>query len=164
MQDEPFGLIVSLAQMAPQRRVDSPLPPGPYSADLPGTHSSGSSFLMAMDRLGSTSSFRWRSKYLSASNSGVPQVPGVYAIGHIDAYYGLELNRVYVYVGETNNLQRRLCEHLPDTEQNTDLRKYLRHRYATARCWYAPIPGSDIKTIQDDLIRKLRPSFNILGH
>lgn len=127
-------------------------------------HASNLSFVIAMANPGPALSFRWRFKFLSASNSGVPRVPGVYAIGHIDSYYGLELSRVYVYVGETNNLHRRLGEHLPDTEKNPDLRDYLRLNYAAALCWYAPIQAAAIKTIQDDLIRKLKPPFNSLGH
>ena len=106
---------------------------------------------------------RWRSKHLSASNSSVPTSPGVYAIGHHDSYHGLELRRTYVYVGETQNLQRRLEEHLPDTEQNPGLRSYLRRNYKAARCWFAPMDGSCVKQVQDDLIGKVKPAFNTVG-
>ena len=109
------------------------------------------------------SSLRWRFKHLSESNSSVPTSPGVYVIGHHDSLHGLELNRVYVYVGETINLQRRLEEHLPETEENPNLRAYLRRNYTTAVCWYAPTEASRRRAIQDDLIRELQPQFNTLG-
>lgn len=106
---------------------------------------------------------RWRFKHLSESNSGVPTSPGVYAIGHYDSLHGLELKRVYVYVGETKNLQRRLDEHLPDTEQNPALRDYLRKNYAAAACWYLPAEANRVRAVQDDLIRELQPQFNTVG-
>lgn len=112
-----------------------------------------------------TSSLHWRYKYLSESNSTVPTSPGVYVIGHHETLHGLELDRVYVYVGETKNLQRRLNEHLPDTEQNVKLRQYLRKNYAVALCWYLPIRASETKVVQDDLIRGIHPPppFNTVG-
>lgn len=116
-----------------------------------------------MTDLGRPSSLRWRFKHLSESNSSVPTSPGVYVIGHHDSLHGLELKRVYVYVGETKNLQRRLDEHLPDTEQNPGLRGYLRKNYAVAACWYLPMGASRVKAVQDDLIREIRPEFNTVG-
>ena len=109
------------------------------------------------------SSLRWRFKHLSESNSSVPTSPGVYVIGHHGSLHGLELNRVYVYVGETMNLQRRLDEHLPETEENPALKTYLRRNYTTAVCWYTPTDASRRRAIQDDLIRELQPQFNTLG-
>ena len=116
-----------------------------------------------MTNRGSPSSLRWRFKHLSESNSSVPTSPGLYAIGHFDSLHGLELQRVYVYVGETKNLQRRLDEHLPDTEQNPGLRTYLRKNYTTAVCWYVPADTSRLRSLQDDLIRELQPQFNTVG-
>lgn len=108
-------------------------------------------------------SLRWRSKHLSQSNTGVPTSPGVYVIGHGHSLHGLELNRVYVYAGETMNLQRRLDEHLPETEENPGLRAYLRRNYATAVCWYAPLEATRRRAVQDALIRELQPQYNTLG-
>ena len=109
------------------------------------------------------SSLRWREKHLSESSSSVPASPGVYVIGHNDMLHGIELSRVYVYVGETRDLQRRLSEHLPETEQNLELRKYLRRNYAVALCWYLPVSANQAKEIQDDLIRAIQPEFNTVG-
>jgi len=116
-----------------------------------------------MNNLDGSSPLRWRYKHLSESNSSVPASPGVYIIGHHDSLHGFHLNRVYIYVGETRNLRRRLDEHRPDTEQNPGLRSHLRRNYTTVVCWYAPTDAGRLKTVQDDLIRKLRPEFNTLG-
>ena len=110
-----------------------------------------------------TTARRWRNKYLSHSNSSVPALPGVYIIGHKKTLHGFELNRTCVYVGETRNLQRRLNEHLPDTEQNPGLEAYIRKNYSSAQCWYIPVDASQKKTVQDDLIRRLNPEFNTVG-
>ena len=112
---------------------------------------------------GKPPSLRWRSKHLSESNTSVPTSPGVYVIGHGNSLHGLELNRVYVYAGETMNLQRRLDEHLPETEWNPGLRAYLRRNYATVVCWYVPLEATRRRAVQDDLIRELQPQFNTLG-
>lgn len=112
---------------------------------------------------GQASHLRWRRKHLSASNSSVPTSPGVYVIGHEESLHGLGLRSAYVYVGETRNLQRRLDEHLPDTERNPGLRDYLRRNYTAAVCWYLPTEASQTKAVQDDLIRELQPQFNTIG-
>ena len=110
-----------------------------------------------------SSLLRWRHKHVSASNTSVPTSPGVYVIGHHESFHGLELKRIYVYVGETNNLRRRLDEHLPDTEQNPRLRVYLKRNFSTAVCWFTPLDALRVKTVQDELIRKIQPKFNTIG-
>ena len=111
----------------------------------------------------SPSILRWRCKHLSESSSSIPASPGVYVIGCRDSLHGFDFERVFVYVGESRNLRRRLDEHLPDTEQNPGLKAYLRKNYTTAVCWYAPVKASQLRTVQDDLIRKLQPRFNTVG-
>lgn len=106
---------------------------------------------------------RWRSKSVAASNSNVPTSPGVYVIGCIDQYEGLVLSSNYLYVGETRNLRRRLDEHLPQNEQNAGLRAYLQQNYSEAICWFKPTELERRKKLQDDLIVKIRPRFNIVG-
>lgn len=109
------------------------------------------------------SNLRWRFKHLSSSNSNVPSSPGVYAIGHTNSFHGLELERIYVYVGESQNLRRRLNEHLPDTERNPELQKYLKRNYSVVNLWYAPTDSKEVKRIQDELIFELKPQFNTDG-
>lgn len=144
--------------------VDSDAAPVPYSARtlgrallyIPTTE-------LRMAGIGDHSPLRWRDKRISASNSNVPASPGVYVIGHNRSLHQLELNRVYVYAGETMNLQRRLDEHLPETEGNPGLRAWLRRNYVTAVVWYAPTDADRRKAIEDDLIRELQPEFNTVG-
>ena len=85
-------------------------------------------------------------------------------IGHSDRLHGFEVSRTYVYVGETNNLQRRLNEHLPANEKNPGLREYMGKHYGDAVCWYVRVAAAETKAVQDDLIRRLRPRFNIIGN
>ncbi|MDE0262721.1 MAG: GIY-YIG nuclease family protein [Bryobacterales bacterium] len=106
----------------------------------------------------------WRSKRVSSSNSGVPAAAGVYLIGHSSTLHDLEVRRSYVYVGETKNLQRRLNEHLPANEKNPGLREYIENNYDDAICWFARAGAAEAKAIQDDLILRLRPRFNIVGN
>lgn len=106
----------------------------------------------------------WLSKRVSSSNSEVPTVAGVYVIGHRDTFHDFEISRTCVYVGETKDLQRRLNEHLPANEKNPRLRKYIAANYDDAICWYARIAAAKTKTVQDELIIRLRPRFNTVGN
>ena len=90
--------------------------------------------------------------------------PGVYVIGHRVALHAFEISRKCVYVGESNNLQRRLSEHLPDNEKNPELRDYIASNYDTAICWFARVDGDKTKAVQDELISRLRPCFNTVGN
>ena len=105
----------------------------------------------------------WRSKPLSASHSDVPAAPGVYVIGHRDTLHDFEIRRTCVYVGETKSLQRRLKEHLPETEKNPALRKYLRANYGAVLCWFARVDIAETVAVQNALISRLRPCFNTIG-
>ena len=106
----------------------------------------------------------WRSKRVSSSNSTVPAAAGVYVIGHRGTLHDFEISRACVYVGETKNLQRRLNEHLPGHEKNPGLRKYMGDNYDEAICWFARVTAAETKAVQDDLIRRLRPKYNIEGN
>ena len=101
---------------------------------------------------------------MATSLSRVPPTPGIYAYGH-DAkkLHGLEAERVYVYIGESDNLRRRLEQHLPANEQKPELRKYLRENLAAVKCWYCPMDGASISSrrkIEAELIRFFAPEFN----
>ena len=109
-----------------------------------------------------TKSPRWRVKHVYSSNSHVPARSGLYAIGHDDTYRGLEIGRVYVYVGRTDNLRRRLGEHIPVNEQNPGLKDYLLCT-DNAKCWYTVMDKSELKNVEKDLIRKFQPCFNRIG-
>ena len=109
---------------------------------------------------------RWRMKHVSSSISNVPTCPGLYAIGYDETFHDLEVRRVYVYIGETANLRRRLEEHSPVNEQNPGLRDFLRQHIGTAKCWYAAVEGDkgELRRLEQALIRKFRPRFNRQGN
>lgn len=70
---------------------------------------------------------------------------------------------MYVYIGESDNLKRRLEQHLPANEQKPELRKYLRENPATVKCWYCPMDDastSSRRKIEAELIRFFAPKFN----
>lgn len=109
---------------------------------------------------------RWYAKQFDSSSSHVPARPGLYVIGHIQTYRGLEVAREYVYVGKTDNLRRRLREHLPPNEQNSGLRNYLRELTTDARCWYTVFDAADsakLNSAERALITRINPRFNIVG-
>lgn len=109
---------------------------------------------------------RWYAKQFDSSSSHVPARPGLYVIGHIQTYRGLEIARKYVYVGKTDNLRRRLREHLPPNEQNVGLRNYLRELTTDARCWYTVFDAADsaqLSSAERALIARINPQFNIVG-
>ena len=102
---------------------------------------------------------KWHKKCLSSSTY-VPARPGLYIIGHSENYYGVEIERIYAYVGKTHNLCRRLREHAPENEKNLDLKNYLLDYFSRASCWYTFVGKSELDEIEGKLIHKLQPSFN----
>ncbi len=109
---------------------------------------------------------RWRYKRVNAALSRVPVLPGLYAFGHDRRVrHGLTAERVYVYIGETDNLKRRLAQHLPKNETNAGLKNYLRCN-PMSTCWYCPLvheSASARKTLEAELIQYFRPQFNSVG-
>lgn len=120
---------------------------------------------MVTNENGVKSPLRWRMKHLSSSSSNVPARPGLYAIGRDETFHGLEVRRVYVYIGETRDLRRRLEEHTPANEKNPELRNFLRQHIGDAKCWYAVVDDNknELKKRERALIRKFRPRFNRQG-
>lgn len=108
---------------------------------------------------------KWHCKHVSSSLSGVSAKPGLYAYGDEEAILGLEVKRKYVYIGETNNLRQRLRQHMPDREQNSDLRRYMSKNIDTLKCWYVYWPESakSRKSAEMELIKKFKPLFNKKG-
>ena len=118
------------------------------------------------DKQSINQTMRWRFKRINTSLSRVPTLPGLYAFGHDDrACHGLTANRVYVYIGETDNLKRRLGQHLPSNETNSGLRDYLRHN-PLSTCWFCPMEGQSARTrkkLESELIQYFRPKYNSVG-
>ena len=107
---------------------------------------------------------RWRCKAATTSLSRVPPTPGIYAYGY-DAkkLHGLEAERMYVYISESDNLRRTLEQHLPANEQKLELRKYLRENLPIVKCWYCPmddVSASLRREMERKLIQFFDPEFN----
>ena len=102
-------------------------------------------------------------KHVSSANTNVPARPGLYAIGHDESCLGLESKRVYVYIGQTDNLRRRLEQHSPRKEKKLGLRKYLQANVGRAKYWYAVADEKKLNGMERQLIRQFAPRFNIQG-
>ena len=107
---------------------------------------------------------RWRSKCVKTSLSHVPPKPGLYAFGLERFYCGLEVRRKYVYIGQTDNLKRRLEQHKISRQAKNDLKEFLRNFHNEARCWYCPLNNVSKQQrikLETLLIKKIKPEFNI---
>jgi len=109
----------------------------------------------------------WRSKRLTTSLSSVPPKPGLYAFGWDEkSRLGLNAQRRYVYIGQTDNLKRRLGQHLPNSETNLKLKEFLSEHRKQGRCWYCPLPESFSSLtsrlkFEKELIQFFGPEINI---
>ena len=99
---------------------------------------------------------KWHCKHALTSLSGIAAKPGLYAYGYEEELHGLMVCRKYVYIGETDNLRRRLREHMPDREQNIGFKKCMKRNLDSLKCWYVYWPGSSDKrkSAEMDLIKK----------
>ena len=105
--------------------------------------------------------FRWIQRYQNTNMARVPKKSGLYAYGKIRDVCGLEKKRDIVYIGETNDLHRRLWEHTPNKEKNAALHKYLREEKGVI-CWYCPLENfskSEIREIERLMIKEFKPKF-----
>ncbi len=104
---------------------------------------------------------KWREKSVIAAVTHVPSSAGLYAIGHDETVSGLVIRRVYVYVGMSSNLRRRLREHLPRRESKRALREYMLNNLHRAKCWYTTtFERTTLPQRERQLIDKLYPEFN----
>lgn len=105
---------------------------------------------------------KWRCKHLRTTMARVPKSPGLYAYGTIEEVHGLEKSRKIIYVGQTDDLYRRLSEHSADREKNPQLRHYLQHTKDDVLCWYCPIdfPKKKRLEIEQEMIEYMAPSMN----
>lgn len=75
--------------------------------------------------------------------------------------YLLEDSRVF-YVGQSDNLERRLLEHLGSSEQNACIKRHIRDY--TCYFYFTRISSqSDRDRIEQELISKYKPSCNEQG-
>lgn len=88
----------------------------------------------------------------------VPSTPGLYLL-LFETSTGYEV----FYVGQANNLKRRILEHLCPREQNSCIRKYLRE----SDCYYHFIELRSrvfLSTFECELIRTYCPRCNQTDH
>lgn len=103
----------------------------------------------------------WRMKHLTSTIAHLPATPGIYVIGHEESIAGLELRRIYVYVGKTKNMRRRLSEHSHLTELHPELSSYLRENRGKAKIWYTTdIAEEDLDGFERTLVRALKTIYN----
>lgn len=105
----------------------------------------------------------WRVVCVTASSSGVPARPGLYALGHCDEFEGLESGRTYVYIGRANNLRRRFEEHSVQNEPKPGLQDYIRKNQDKAKFWFTTEvePDSrDLGILERCLIDRFKPRYN----
>ena len=86
-------------------------------------------------------------------NKVVPKQAGVYMLMYDSTKY-------YVfYVGQANNLERRLLEHLYDSEPDLCIKRHLREH--TCYCmWLEVSSQSERDKLEQALISKYKPSCN----
>ncbi len=98
---------------------------------------------------------------MSTSLTNVPALPGLYAIGHDESVEGLEVRRVYVYIGMSDNLRRRMSEHAPKREKKRELKKYLKGNLHRVKCWYTTeVPAKRLRSVEKLLIAEFNPVYN----
>ena len=103
----------------------------------------------------------WEVKLLSTTTIQVPNRRGIYVIGHKQCVLGLTLENVYVYVGKSENLQRRSNEHFHLTEKNPGLADYLRKNRGSVYFWFTTdVPDDDLDGLERTLIQQLKPIYN----
>ncbi len=100
----------------------------------------------------------WESKapYNENTANNITENSGVYIICN-------ELNNsnyIVRYVGQASDLKKRLTEHFYDTEENEELKRYLKKDYIF-KVYYAKVSRqSDRDKIESFLYNKFKPIFN----
>lgn len=87
-------------------------------------------------------------------NKFVPMSAGVYRL----IYKGTD-NYYVFYVGQANDLKRRLLEHLADSEPNACIKRYLKN-YATYFRFIKVTLQSDRDRVEGEQISEYKPSCN----
>lgn len=103
----------------------------------------------------------WILKRLGTSVIGVPESSGVYVLTRLDTFAGLPVHLDHIYVGRSDNLQRRLTQHTPQTETHLELRDFLVSHQSSLWVWYTTDLGPEsARDLEVALIRHLRPRYN----
>lgn len=89
--------------------------------------------------------------YTSQNKDKIPNYAGIYVV--------TDMNGKVYYVGQANDLQRRFCEHLCDSEPNTGLKNFIRRNMAKV-FWVGFSNKDDRNGVELFLFNKLSPALN----
>ena len=89
-----------------------------------------------------------------------PSAPGIYVIGRREFSFGLPAEPIWAYIGRSDNLKRRLREHLPINEMNSGLRNWLLNTREKIEVWYQQTTAHQSRQLERNLVRGLEPLFN----
>ena len=108
--------------------------------------------------------YKWNhTRYSQSIQKSVPDRPGVYMITETKRLYNLPLKIEILYVGKSNNLRRRLGEHLNiHGGRNNKIKQLRLTNSSPLEYWYQELPKNEISTFEKDLIRNLQPEYNTL--
>ena len=103
----------------------------------------------------------WRRiRSFSKAQAVAPAHTGVYVIGESTRLYDLPTRFRWVYVGVSNNVQRRLSEHTSRSEKNRLLRNWLASSMRV-EVWYALTNTmNEAMLLEKALVSQLGPEFN----
>lgn len=104
--------------------------------------------------------FKWsQASFTAAAANSVPATAGVYVVAEVKRVLGLPISVLPYYVGQSDNLRRRLLQHC-DLRQSHNQDVYLLSDKPCIEFWWASCNRSDLDLIERHLIRNLQPSMN----
>ena len=108
--------------------------------------------------------YKWSETNLERiEEKSIPATSGVYVIKQVERIMGLPISHEIIYVGKSNNLQRRFKEHCdPRTEHNAQL--FNASWENDLEFWYAEIAREKINKVERELIKNLEPITNIVRY
>ena len=103
----------------------------------------------------------WQLKRFVTSTTQVPAISGIYVLSELRTTEGLPISWNHVYIGQSNNLRRRLDQHTMRTEVHAELYRFMEDHHNSLWVWYTTDVEADaLNDLEIALIRQLRPSFN----
>lgn len=89
--------------------------------------------------------------YASQNKDKIPTYAGIYVITDMSG-------KIY-YVGQANDLQRRFCEHLFDSEPNIGLRNFIQRNIV--KFYWVGVPNKEDRNgVELFLFKKFSPALN----
>ena len=102
---------------------------------------------------------KWYKTNLTAfSLFNIPEKSGIYIFLHEHKVFDLVLQRDVLYVGQTNDLKRRIKEHIAQ-ERNSELMKY---NLSSICCYYTKVNNEDLDFIEGSIYRICQPPANFI--